>query len=221
MIKPLTRSTSIGSSFNKGLQIYKENFGLIILSCIVAMLISGISCGICVGPMVCGFIGLVLALIRNQNPKPAFGDLFKGFQKFLPALVCVLLILIPLAIIHLPCIMPILAILGSPVFLAVDIIIASPTLFWALSLVQDQDASIGDALITPLKRLGDKRQWSFILVNLVAVLLGMVGVIACFIGIFFTIPLAICMIVAAYEEVCEAPAQTDDTPAESSESSAQ
>ena len=85
MIKPFTGTTSIGSAFNKGLQIYKENFALVFLGSLLSTLITFFTCGICGGPMWCGFIGILLALLRNQNPKPQLGDLFNGFQKFLPA----------------------------------------------------------------------------------------------------------------------------------------
>lgn len=191
MIKTMTRSTSVGSALSKGWAIYKENFVLIFLATLVAAIIGSVTCGICAGPMQCGLIGIVLALLRKQEPKPEFGKLFDGFQKFVPAFVTFLVIgLINFVINFIP-------ILGA----IVSIVIIPTMMVWAMFLIQDQDATIGEAISTPFKLLGEKSFWMVILVGFVGGLLAAVGAIACGIGVLFTAPIFICMLAAAYEEV--------------------
>ena len=191
MIKTMTRSTSVGSALSKGWAIYKENFVLIFLATLVAAIIGSVTCGICGGAMQCGLIGIVLSLLRKQDPKPEFGKLFDGFQKFVPAFVTFLVFgLINFVI----CLIPIL---GA----VISVIITPTVMVWAMFLIQDQDATIGEAISTPLKLLGEKSFWMVILVAFVAGLLAAVGAIACGIGVFFTAPIFICTLAAAYEEV--------------------
>ncbi|MBR4675864.1 MAG: hypothetical protein IKP00_15505 [Victivallales bacterium] len=198
MIKPLTGSTSIGSAFNKGLQIYKENFVLIFLGYLIACLVSGVTCGICSGPMMCGFIGILLSLLRNNNPKPQVSDLFNGFQKFLPAFVTMLAFG---AISFVAQIVNIIPILGQLAAIVIACFILPAVMLWALFFVQDQNATIGEAIVEPLKLVTQKPFWTVMLVVFVAGLLGAVGCIACGIGVLFTMPLSFCMVAAAYEEV--------------------
>ena len=215
MIKPLTRSTSVGSAFNKGLQLYKENFVLIFLAYLIAMLISSITCGICGGPMTCGVIGIVLALLRNQNPKPQISDLFNGFQKFLPAFVTMLAFS---AINFVAQIVNIVPVLGQLAAIVIACFIFPAVILWALFFIQDQNATIGEAIVEPLKLVTKKPFWSVILVVFVAGLLGMVGIIACGIGMLFTMPFSMCMIAAAYEEVYGESGLADNQPAKLPES---
>ena len=238
MIKPLLRSTSVGSAFHNGLEIYKENFGLVFLAYLVAMLISGISCGICGGPMFCGVIGVFLALLRKQEPKPEFGGIFDGFQKFAPSFVSLLVFgIINIIIFGLGWLIMLISgfipILGFFIWIFVVVVmvillnIIGMLANWALFLVQDQEATIGEAISTPFKVLGDGKFWSFILVSIVAGLVGFAGIIACGIGMLFTMPLAFCIITAAYEEICQdeptqnapisTPVETPVAPAVSSE----
>ena len=191
MIKTITGSTSVGSALSKGWAIYKENFVLIFLATLLAFIIGTVTCGICGGPMQCGLIGIVLSLLRKQEPKPEIGKLFDGFQKFAPAFVtCLVFQLISIVINFVP-------ILGT----IANIVIMPTMIAWAMFLVQDQDATIGEAISIPFKLLGEKPFWTVILVGFVGGLLAAVGTLACAIGLLFTIPIGFCMIAAAYEEV--------------------
>jgi len=207
MIKPMTRSANVGSAFNKGLQLYKENFVLIFLVSLVGGLIGAFSCGICMGPMQCGIIGICLALLRGQEPKPQFNDLFNGFQKFVPAFVTMLVLSLCFFVINL--ILGLIPIVGWLAAFVIGYFISPAVTVWAMFLVQDQNATIGEAITTPLKMLGDSKFWMIMLIVFLAGLLGAVGLIACVIGVFFTMPFALCMIAAAYQDVYDNPDQAD------------
>ena len=98
-------------------------------------------------------------------------------------------------------------ILGQLAAIFVAAAISPAVTAWAMYLVQDQDASIGEAINVPFKLLKEKSFWTVILVVFVAGLIAAVGVLACGIGALFTAPFSVCMIAAAYEECYGKPAQ--------------
>lgn len=199
MVKELKGQPSIGTTFKRGLDVYKKNFVPIFVATLLALVIGGVSCGICSAPLLCGVLAMILAVMRNGDTKLEIGDVFKGFQKFAPAFVSALVIgLINFVVCT---ILGLIPILGIVAVIVIGYVIVPAVLTWALFLVTDQDATIGEAITVPLKLLRDKRFWNIILVVFVASLAGSVGAVACGIGLFVTLPFAYCMIAAAYEEV--------------------
>ena len=237
MIKPLTRSASVGSAFKQGLELYKANFWFLLAATLVTGLIGIFTCGICAGPMQCGLIGITLALLRRQEPKPEFENLFDGFQKFLPSFVSSLvltsisiglvmflklafflfgLLLSSSAFEYVPAAvtvtLKIITVLVQIIVVNCLSVIGSSMTTWALFLVQDQNATISEAIIEPFKLLGNKWFWSVILVEFVATLLAYIGILACCIGAIFTAPIVVCMVAVAYEEVHGKPDELLEVP---------
>ena len=198
MIKELKRGAEVGTTFNRGLEIYKKNFVPLLVATILMGVIGGITCGICSAPLCCGLFAMILTAMRGKDVTLQIGDVFKGFSKFVPAFVAFLLIGVANSIVS--SILMVVPILGWLAVIVLGCAVVPAGMMWSLLLVADQDASIGDAILVPLKLLGDKRFWSIVLVAFVASLLGCVGAVACGIGIFVTLPFAYCMIAAAYEE---------------------
>ena len=198
MLKELKNGADVGSTFKLGLEVYKKNFLPLLLATVLAVVIGSLSCGICAAPLFCGIFAMILAAMRSEGTTLKAGDVFNGFQKFLPsfvsclvlgainAIVCTILLVIP--------------IVGWIAYVVVGCAVAPAVIAWSQLLVIDQDASIGDAITVPLKLVGDKRFWSVILVAFVAGLIGGLGAMACGIGLFVTLPFAYCMIAAAYEQ---------------------
>ena len=197
MIKPLVHNAQVGTCLSKGWKIYKENFGLILLATLITGLISFFTCNICAGPMLCGLFGILLALIRGQEQKPTVGDLFKGFSKFLPAFLVILVLFLCFSVIDL--FITLVPILGLLVDLLL-IFLYPAILFLAILLVADQNATFGEAFSAPLSMIGQKPFWSFFLVVFVASVISGLGFLLCGIGILFTMPIFYCMIAAAYDE---------------------
>ncbi len=197
MIKELTGGAKVGTTFNRAMEVYKKNFVPIFVAALLAGLIGTASCGICTAPLFCGLFAMILKAMRDSSAQLKIGDVFQGFQKFVPAFVgwLVLSVITNVATTVLACI---------PVLGWIAIIPAAAALgaamMWSLLLVADQDASVGDAITVPLKLLGDKRFWSIVLVSFVASLIGCLGAIACGVGMLVTMPFAYCMVAAAYEE---------------------
>ena len=196
-MKTFVGGATVGESLNRGLEIYKKNFVAIFVASLLAGLIGSVTCGICSAPLACGVYAMLLVALRDGSAKIEIGDVFKGFQKFLPALVSVIVLgLIQFAISSILSLIPLIGLIASVVVSVAFGAVSS----WALLLVADQDATIGDAIGVPLKLLGDKRFWNIVLITFVAGLIGAAGAIACGIGLLVTIPLSLCIVAAAYEK---------------------
>lgn len=206
MVKELKSGAEVGTTFNRGLEVYKKNFVPLLVATLLAVVIGGITCGICAAPLFCGLFAMILTALRSPGTTLQIGDVFKGFQKFLPAFVSCLVIGVINSIVC--SVLAVVPILGWIAIIVIGYAALPAVVLWAQLLVTDQDASIGDAILVPLKLLGDKRFWSIILVAFVACLLGSLGAVACGIGLFVTLPFAYCMVAAAYEE-----AYAEGTPA--------
>ncbi len=74
-----------GNWIQTGFDLYKQNIGALILPSALAIIISGVTFGILAGPMMVGLILVTLRLLDKSEPKPAPGDVFQGFNYFIPA----------------------------------------------------------------------------------------------------------------------------------------
>ena len=210
-IREITDKASVGTCFNKGLDIYKKNFAAIFVGSLLAGLVALATCGICAAPMGCGLMAMILAAMRGGQ-KPQIGDVFKKFDKFLPGFLAILALgLVNFIVSSILALVPIVGWLAGFVWAFAIAAIMQ----WALLLVVDQNATAGEAITVPLKQVGNDKFWSVIIVVFVANLIAAAGAIACGIGMFFTIPLASCIIVAAYEEaIGSQPAAQEPTAAQ-------
>ena len=197
MLAPLTRSPNFGVAFSNGWNVYKNNFGPIFLGSLIASLLGAVTCGICMAPLTCGLMMMILNFLRNSEPKPTAGKVMDGFQKFGPAFLTAIVIgLISGVVQSILAFIPFIGIvLGTVVSIAL-----SAASSWALLLIADKNATFGEAIGTSVQLVTKGPFWGFVLVSFVAGLVGALGLVACGIGILFTLPLAICIVVAAYEE---------------------
>lgn len=65
-----------------GLDLFKENMGLLIGASLVASLLSVFTLLIISGPMTVGILLVVRQCLKDKQNKPQIGDLFKGFSSF-------------------------------------------------------------------------------------------------------------------------------------------
>lgn len=205
-------TVDIGKAFNEGWTLFKENMGVCILATLVAFLVVGVSCGICAGPMLCGVFMILRRLQKKSDPKPSVGDVFKGFDLFLPSflllLVCGLCFglayVVVLVLTILLGFIPVLGwILGFALYIVLMIaaLIYGPIVSWSVMLVANRGMKWNEAVGLVLKETFGGRFNMPILVGIVAGLVGSLGALACGIGVLFTIPLSYCIQAAAYEQV--------------------
>lgn len=202
MIKPICNAPVLNSSFNKGVEVWKKNFGPLLLAFLIVLLIGGVSCGICLPPLMCGFFGMVLAAMRDPSRPVQVGDVFNGFHVFGPSFVSGLVFgAASFAASFLVGTVPVLGWLAS---ICISSVLAPAMVSWAQLISVDQAATVGEAISTPFGLLSDKRFWSFAGVAFLASLVGGLGALACGIGVFATAPLGLCVVAAAYEEMISA-----------------
>lgn len=197
MLAPLTRSPNLGVAFSSGWDVYKNNFGPLFLGMLIVCLLGAVTCGICAAPLICGLFMMILKFLRNSEPKPTAGNVMDGFQKFGAAFLSVLVIgIISFAVEAIVCQIPFVGIVLSYI-ISVAMSAAST---WSLLLVADKNATFGEAIGTSVQLMTKGPFWGFVLVSFVAGIVGALGIVACGIGVLFTMPLAMCIMVAAYEE---------------------
>ena len=195
-----------GEWIEKGFNLYKENFGILVLTSLIAVLLSTASFGILAGPMSIGVLLITLRLFDKEDPRPEVGDIFKGFSYFLQSFLFILVWGVALFVVSfilnlVPCIgqvASIFAIYAAQTFLMFGLfnVAEKNTDFWVSSM-----ESI-DMVKTNF--------WPFLALFFVANIIGCIGAIACGIGIVVTLPIFTCILTVAYRDLYS----TDEKPAE-------
>ena len=163
----------ISACVSAGIAGIKKNFVLHVVSCLLVSIVGGFSGGLLTGPMMVGYMRMLK--VEEEGGTPQIGDIFKGFDDFVPALLAVLLSSIAVSIGIILCIIPGLLIMALiPV---------------AAYLVATGEKDGINAL---------KRAWVLVKENLVpsalcALVLGIIGslgTILCGVGVLLTLPIA-------------------------------
>ena len=72
-----------GIWIEEGFNLYKDNFGPLVLASLLAILLSSVSFGILTGPMMAGLVLVALDIVDRKQPQPSGGEIFRGFDYFL------------------------------------------------------------------------------------------------------------------------------------------
>ncbi len=163
----------IGACISSGVAGFKKDPVKHIVVSLLMGIVGGASGGLLYGPMMVGYMRMIKT--DDEGGTTQIGDVFKGFDDFVPALLAVLLSTIAVSIGIVLCIIPGLLIMGLIPLAAY------------LVAVGEKD---GIAAL--------KRAWEIIKENLVASclctlalsIIGSLGAILCGIGIILTMPMA-------------------------------
>lgn len=163
--------------------ILKDNPVLLIVTSLIAAVISSASFTWLLGPMMMGMFMICDGLISGKKPKPEIGDLFKGFSFLIPGIL--------------------LDILGhcGAILCGVGVLVTLPVAIWAMMRVVDTRMSVGDALKDSIDYIFKQENYSVIFVILVAYVLAIVGIILCCVGVIATVPLLYVIPTCAYRQV--------------------
>jgi uncharacterized membrane protein len=211
---------------NAAWAMVKEHYWLFVGMCAVGLLIGGaVPLGILTGPMMCG---LYISFFKTRRRQPfEFGTLFKGFDYFGPSLVATLLHMVPILVIVVPAYlffyvsmvvsMGVAAQSGNePNPAAFFGVMGFFALFWIVMMLVIIFISIGFTFTYPLivdRKLSalDAIKWSFkaamanfwrlLGMSLLTGLLGLAGLVLCYVGIFLVFPIIYGSIAIAYENV--------------------
>ena len=219
------REVKFGDWINAGFKLFQENALVLILASLVAMVLSGVTSGVLAGPMLAGMVIIIRGLQQKQEPKPEVGDIFKGFQFFVPSFLLFLFLVVASFVVmaiqgFIPCI-------GFILFMFYAIIVNAFVLF-AIFFIVDKKMDCVAAVKASFEVI-TSNLWPFMGFSVVVGVIGSVGTLFCGIGSVITIPIAFCIVAVAYEEITqgsepvaiEAEAteiKQDDTPAEKPES---
>jgi uncharacterized membrane protein len=172
----------LGAAFNKGWEAFSKNMVSMIVGTLIAVLITGVSAGLLATVMFGGLYGMARKSFRGETAE--IGDVFAGFSNFGNLFLAGLLSGVVMVAGMLLC--------------CVGIFFTAPLILFMIPLVVDGNG-VGEAF---------GKSWEaykanfggFFLASLVLSLVMGAGN-AVFVGGLFTVPFAICVTWAAYEQV--------------------
>lgn len=191
----------VGSKFGdwikEGFDLYKENLSVLILSSLIAYLMTGVTLGILAGPMFAGLIQIILRLHDKDQPPPTVGDLFQGFQYFLPSFLFTLvwtaiIVVSSLILMLIPCI-------GTLLILGLTFA-GMAFLMFGLYLIVDRKMDFWPASMASIEKVKEDF-FPYLGLSLVAAIIGEIGTIACGIGVFATMPIYFTILAVTYRDV--------------------
>jgi uncharacterized membrane protein len=197
----MTTMADVGGKFGdwikEGFDLYKQNLSVLILSSLIAYALTVVTLGILGGPMFAGLIKIVLRLHDKEQPPPTVGDVFQGFHYFLPSFLFTLvwgLIFGAGACIlgFVPCIGPLIAIALTLAGVAF--------LMFGFYLIVDQGMDFWPASMASIEKVKPDF-FPFLGLYLVAAIIGELGVLACGIGVFATMPICFAILAVTYRDV--------------------
>lgn len=203
----MDNDVKFGEWIEKGFNLYKENFAVLVLATLIAVILSAVTFLVLAGPMMAGVLLITLSLLDRKEPKPQVGDLFKGFDYFLNSFLFVIVWGVGLGIIGL--ILFLIPCVGMLVAIAL-FVAAQAFLLFGPFLIVDKQMDFWPASMESFNKV-KTNFWPFLALALVAGIIGGIGQIACGIGIVLTLPIQACILAVAYREVySDAKAPADD-----------
>lgn len=216
----------------EGWELIKDQYWLSFGITFVGIILAGvIPFGVGLGAMFCG---IYYCMLQKMNGKPMeFSELFKGFNYFLPGLVATLVLIIPSFILgviaYIPLIIMQIRISTSPnpdpneIFGYFGFFMAEMLVLWLIlgsihafllftyPLIIEHNLAGLDAF-----KLSAKAVWNnlggvvaFITAELI---LGIIGYLFCFVGVYFTLPIMFAGALVAYRKVFPAPTERNFNP---------
>ncbi len=179
---PLSVNVTPGRWIGAGWDIVKADMGTYVLAALVFFILSGVP--LIQGALIAGFH---IYTIKKMSGRPAeFGDLFKGFNFFIPTLVASLLISAFTCLGMLLCIIP-------------GLIVAAALKFTFLFIVDKRmdfwPAMQASHAIVKLDYFG------FTMFLILAFLVNVLGLLCLVVGLLVTVPVTIAAITVAYREI--------------------
>ena len=186
-----------GEWIEKGFNLYKENFGVLVLVSLIAVIVSAITVGVLAGPMAAGVLLIVFQLHDRKEPKPEVGTLLKGFDFFLNSFL--FFIVWGIAIFVVSLILGLVPCIGQVASLFV-VFVAHALLMFGMFLIVDRNMEFWPASVESFNMV-KRNFWPFLGFSIVSNLIGSIGAVACGIGIVFTLPIQVCILMVAYREI--------------------
>ena len=166
-------SVSVGACLSGAWGLFKKNPLTHVVATLLVGVVSSVSSGLLTGPMVVGYMRMIAKEQRGEAAQ--IGDVFRGFDDFVPAFVAGLISLLVVSLGLMLCFIPGLLILALPSV--------------ALSLVA-QGEKDGVAAFNQAWRIVTKNLGAAFWCALVLSIVGGLGMLLCGIGVLVTGPLS-------------------------------
>ena len=176
----------------EGWALVKADLGNYVVISLVFVLLSGVP--LIQGPLIAGFHVFTMKKLMGRNAE--FGDLFKGFNFFVPTLVASLLIGLFTFAGTLLCIIP-------------GLVVAAMYKFTYLFIV-DKRMDFWPAMQAS-HAVVKNDYFGFTMFLVLAFLVNLLGVLCCLVGLLVTIPLTFAAITVAYKEIVGFEERTADS----------
>lgn len=187
----------IADALRRGFNLYKENITTLLIVTLLAVIISAATIGILAGPMFAGTVFVVLGLIDRKEPKPEIGDLFKGFNYFIPSLVFMILFMVASLVGRF--ILLFIPVLGFFLSILYSMALSTAVIFVIFYIVDRQMEVV--AALQKSVEVVKTNFWIFLGLNIVAGVVSSLGVIACGIGVIVTAPLYCTTVAIVYRDL--------------------
>ena len=181
---PVGVQAQTGRWISEGWQMVKADMGTYVLMAVIFTLLNSVVPVIIQGPLVAGFHIFIIKKLLNRPTD--FGDLFKGFNYFVPALVASLVISLFVFGGTLLCIIP-------------GLVIAAMYKFTYLFIV-DKRMDFWPAMEAS-HAVVKNDYFGFTMFLLAMALVNLLGILCCIVGILVTLPVTFAAITVAYKEV--------------------
>lgn len=229
-------TVAFGDWIGQGWDFFKANMGFVLGACwiVFALAFGASAIGMipCLGHVVqLAFnvvvqpvlvAGLWYVLLQRRRGQPVgLGDVFSGFNMFFAQAILVNLIMgllifaaiLPGGIVcavgaiamHSNQVLGVMLIVLGALLVLVPVFYLSICYTFAMPLVADRRMQFWPALETS-RRVVAEHWFAVFAYSLIVMLLNLLGLLACIVGIVFTLPMCICMFVVAYENIFNRPA---------------
>ena len=171
----------IGDALKKGWETFTANAAALIVGLILLIILAIVTLGLAAPGLAVGYNKMCLRAVRGESIE--IGDLFEGFQFFLPALIAAIVIGIAVSV--------------GLILLVIPGIILAMLFSWVFWLMADGKEGLGDLL----KDSGEitKSDWVGVFVLMLVVgIVGMIGGVVPF-GSLVTTPITYCAMAHAYD----------------------
>jgi len=193
----------IGKEFSRGWNLFKDNMSVLIVAGLIGGLLSIVSCGVLSGAMTAGLLLIVKRLQQGDAVKPQPGDIFKGFDYFLQSFLFFLIFFLCSFVLNV--FLRFIPFFGHIAGFVISLF-AGAMIMWGILFVVFEKLTAIDALKKLIQGISSGSMIMPLVFGLLASLVGQAGALACFVGVIFTYPLAMCCMVFAYDTVSAASA---------------
>ena len=184
----------VGGWLSEAWGLYTANVGLICVAGLLTGLLGFFTLGVLAGPLWAGLTLVILRASRKDQPAPLIGDVFKGFDVFLQALLLFVALVVAGLIVGR---IPMVGRLASTLLY--------PLVMFAICLVADRKMEFWPAIMTSFEKA--KTEYvSLLVVSLLGQVISAAGALLCGVGAILTAPFGAILSVVAYVHLFDEPA---------------